>query len=56
MTSFFQANNIRALKQECMRLKKQLAVGKLEHERKMAEYAKEEREIRSASIFNLLYV
>lgn len=29
-----------------MRLKKQLAVGKLEHERKMAEYAKEEREIR----------
>jgi coiled-coil domain-containing protein 6 len=44
------ANHIRALKGECARLKKQLSVGKAEHEQKMLEYAKEEKEIREENL------
>lgn len=44
------ANNIRSLKAECARLKQQLNIGKAEHERKMAEYAKEEKEIREENL------
>merc|ERR1712223_2192191 len=44
------ANNIRALKQECVRLKHQLISGKQEHEKKMAAYAKEEKEIREENL------
>lgn len=44
------ANNIRALKQECARLKHQLIAGKQEHEKKMAAYAREEREIREENL------
>merc|ERR1712088_886622 len=44
------ANNIRALKQECVRLKHQLLSGKQEHEKKMAAYAKEEKEIREENL------
>ena len=44
------ANNIRALRQECARLKQQLILGKQEHEQKMAAYAKEEREIREENL------
>ncbi|XP_040577847.1 coiled-coil domain-containing protein 6 isoform X1 [Lepeophtheirus salmonis] len=44
------SNNIHALREECARLKQQLNVGKLEHERKMAEYAKEEKEVRDENL------
>ena len=44
------ANHIRALRQECGRLKHQLAVGQQEHEKKMAAYAKEEKEIREENL------
>ena len=44
------ANSIRGLKRECARLKQQLVVGKEEHERKMAEYAKEEKEIKDENL------
>ena len=44
------ANNIRSLKKECVRLKQQLISGKEEHERKMAEFAKEEKEIKDENL------
>lgn len=44
------ANHIRALRQECAKLKQQLALGKQEHEKKMAAYAKEEKEIREENL------
>ena len=44
------ANNIRSLKKECARLKQQLISGKEEHERKMAEYAREEKEIKDENL------
>lgn len=44
------ANNIHALRQEVLRLKRQLEMGKAEHERKMAAYAKEEQEIREENL------
>ncbi len=44
------ANNIRALRQEVARLKRQLEAGKAEHERKMAAYEKEEKEIREENL------
>ena len=44
------ANSIRGLKKECAKLKQQLVVGKEEHERKMAEYAKEEKEIKDENL------
>ena len=36
--------------QECARLKQQLLSGKQEHEKKMAAYAKEEKEIREENL------
>ena len=44
------AKSIRGLKKECARLKQQLIVGKEEHERKMAEYAKEEKEVKDENL------
>ena len=44
------ANNIRSLKKECARLKQQLISGKEEHEKKMAEYAKEEKETKDENL------
>ncbi len=44
------ANNIHALRQEVARLKRQLEAGKAEHERKMAMYEKEEKEIREENL------
>ena len=44
------AQNIRSLKKECARLKQQLISGKEEHEKKMAEYAKEEKDIKGENL------
>ena len=43
-------NDIRSLKKDCARLKKQLITGKEEHEKKMVEYAKEEKEIKDENL------
>jgi len=44
------ANHIRALKAECSRLKQQLSIAKGEHERKMAEFVREEKEIKEENL------
>lgn len=44
------ANHIRALKCECARLKQQLSIAKGEHERKMAEFVNEEKEIKAENL------
>merc|ERR1719510_2557423 len=44
------ANNIRSLKKECVRLKQELISGKEEHQRKMAEYEREEKEIKDENL------
>jgi len=44
------ANNIRALKAECARLKHTLATAKGEHEAKMAEFVREEKEIKEENL------
>jgi len=44
------ANHIRVLKTECGRLKHQLSLAKCEHEQKMAEFVKEEKEIKEENL------
>ena len=44
------ANHIRVLKAETARLKHQLSHAKVEHERKMAEFVKEEKEIKEENL------
>ena len=44
------ANHIRALKAETARLKQQLSLAKGEHERKMAEFVREEKEIKEENL------
>ena len=43
-------NHIRALKAECNRLKQQLFMTKNDHEKKMAEFEKEEKEIKEENL------
>jgi len=49
-TATHLANNIHQLRQECAKLKQQLTVGELNHQRKMSEYEKEERHIREENL------
>merc|ERR1719153_1377900 len=44
------ANNIHQLRQECARLKQQLSVEELDHQRKMSEFEKEEKHIREENL------
>ena len=44
------ANNIHQLRQEVARLKQLLAVEELNHQKKMAEFSKEERHIREENL------
>ena len=44
------ANHIRALKTECAKLKHQLSHAKCETEKKMAEFVKEEKEIKEENL------
>ena len=44
------ANHIRALKTECAKLRHQLSHAKCENEKKMAEFVKEEKEIKEENL------
>jgi len=44
------ANNIHQLRQECARLKQQLAVEEVDHQKKMSEFEKEEKHIREENL------
>jgi len=44
------ANNIHQLRQECARLKQQLSVEELDHQKKMSEFEKEEKHIREENL------
>merc|ERR1719348_334027 len=44
------ANNIHQLRQECARLRQQLAVEELDHQKKMSEFEKEEKQIREENL------
>merc|ERR1719210_2715890 len=44
------ANHIRALKTECAKLRHQLSIAKCENEKKMAEFVKEEKEIKEENL------
>jgi len=49
-TAAHLANNIHQLRQECAKLKQQLTVGELNHQRKMSEFEKEEKHIREENL------
>ena len=50
------ANHIRALKTECAKLKHQLSHAKCETEKKMAEFVKEEKEIKEENLLQIAHI